>query len=478
MFSLRSPEFPSPDMSSVHLYAKGCSSSNAKASFVPPLLSPQNCTVSAPKHFQKHGSAKHVLVCITNGPVALPPVAEKAESRRSKPVPLPKMLFETARRAGGSPPIGVPIPGPFLFLKKVQSGSYGEAIAVRELDKNWLQGEPGRVLCMKVFNKATSLSRGLLPGIVQEVLAYRNMARASEDKGIGFVMDLEAALQDANRLFFVMELMDCDLLAVINGYRFSRKQNARRWICQIALGISAIHASGIIHRDIKPENLLLDGQGNIRISDFGSAHTERDPGPLDPFKVYAHEVTGTWSYMAPEMLINRRKAKFQKKKYGFAVDYWSLGCVAFELVSDEPDALFNSQEELRHYQAWHQTDHPISYLSFAGLGEDAESLVDGLLDLNPRQRTRFADLRWHPYFQNADGTTEFDNLIPPTRQQRHHTCGFDLSAKPALVDGHREVFTVSLEPPEDDDSFRHFGWVNPRGIWGADSSGDEKATEK
>ncbi|KAF8208345.1 kinase-like domain-containing protein [Mycena galopus ATCC 62051] len=212
-------------------------------------------------------------------------------------------------------------------------------------------------------------------------------------------MNLEASLQDENRLFFVMELMDCDLLAVINGHRFSRQQNARRWICQIALGISYIHASGIIHRDLKPENLLLDADGNIRISDFGSAHTEDNPGPLDPFKLYAHEVTGTWSYMAPEMLSNRRKVKCQVKKYGLAVDYWSLGCVAFELLSEEPDCLFDSEEELRRYQSWDQTANSATYLSFAGLSEDAEALVSGLLDLDPLKRYGIAALRQHPYFQ-------------------------------------------------------------------------------
>lgn len=102
-----------------------------------------------------------------------------------------------------------------------------------------------------------------------------------------------------------------------------------------ALGISTIHASGVIHRDIKPENLLLDVEGNIRISDFGSAHTELDALPLDASKVYAHEVTGTYAYMAPEMLSNRRKPGSQRHKYGPAVDYWSLGCVAFQPVSDE-----------------------------------------------------------------------------------------------------------------------------------------------
>ncbi|KAJ6591135.1 kinase-like domain-containing protein [Mycena vulgaris] len=457
----------------VTLDTKGCSPSTAKASFVPPLLSPKNCT--APQASQKHGSAKHVLFCITNGPVALPPPpppADEKPRRPPRPVPPPK-TFKTVRRTSD---VAIPAPGPFLFLKKMQSGSYGEAVAVRELDSAWLQGvSPGRVLCMKVFNKATSLVRGLIPGIVQEVVAYHNLARARsrrEDEGAGFVMELEASLQDEKRLFFVMELMDCDLLAVFNGYRFPRRENARRWVCQIALGLSAIHASGVIHRDIKPENLLLDADGNIRISDFGSAYSDMGAAPLDPFKVYAHEVTGTWAYMAPEMLANRRKTASQVTQYGLAVDYWSLGCVAFELVAEKPESLFDSEEELRRYQSWQENGHSsVSYLTFAGLSEEAESLVSGLLAIEPRNRYRAADIRAHPFFHQDDGTSEFEHIVPRARQRRHQT-PVDPAAEPALVNGHRAVLALALDPPElaEDTTFEHFGWVNPGGIWGDGSA--------
>ncbi|KAJ6511386.1 kinase-like domain-containing protein [Mycena vitilis] len=479
---LRSPSSTFSPTMPVTVDSKGCSPSRTKASFVPPVLSIQNCTVASEsvskKSSPKYGSEKHVLVCITNGPVALPSPThineKKCPERLSTDMP-PLKTLKTSRRASALHRLAAPVPGPFLFLNRVQSGSYGDAIAVRELDSDWLQGAPGRVLCMKVFSKATALRRGLIPGIVQELLAYRSIARArsrTEIAGAAFVMDLEASLQDENRLFFVMELMDCDLLAVLNGYRFPRRENARRWICQIALGISHIHSSGVIHRDLKPENLLLDADGNIRISDFGSAHTQDDSAPLDPCKVYAHEVTGTWSYMAPEMLVNRRKAKFQLKKYGPAVDYWSLGCVAFELMSEEPDCLFVSEDELRKYQTWHESAHSASYLSFAGLSADAESLVSGLLHLDPLKRYRLADLQDHPYFRSDAGISEFEIVckLPRPRRSRLQCAGLDPASEPALVNGHPDVFTPSLDPPENDDTFEYFGWVNPKGIWGIKSS--------
>ncbi|KAJ7177961.1 kinase-like domain-containing protein [Mycena filopes] len=453
-------------------HVKGCSPSTPKASYVPPLLSTAVASARKPS-FQKHGSEKHVLFCITNAPVLIPPPTPVILRKRRAP----STMFKTPRRASAPPPPTLPVPGPFLFLNKVQSGSYGDAIAARELDSAWLQGAPGRVVCMKVFNKATCLQRNLVHGIAGEVLAYRRLANSRISAGAAFVMDLDAALQDEHRLFFVMELMDCDLLAVLNGYRFSPKDNAPRWICQIALGLAHIHACGIIHCDIKPENLLLDASGAIRISDFGSAHTRaHDAAPLE-----GHAVTGTYAYMAPEMLANRRKARFQMKKYGVEVDWWSLGCVAFELVAEEATTLFACEDELRKYQTWHERATTTSYLSFAGLSEDAESLVSGLLDLDPLKRYTLPDLRAHPYFfQNTPGMkSEFANCstnpISRACQRRQNQVATPPSTPPG-ADSDSEssepssLFTLSLEPPElgttGDDTFQHFGWINPRGIWG------------
>ncbi|KAJ7777868.1 kinase-like domain-containing protein [Mycena maculata] len=427
---------------------KACSSSTA-------TLSSNSSTVTAtPQKILKPGS-KHVLFCITNDPVTLPSEA-KPPRQTPKALPPPHSLKITSDGA-------VAVPGPFLFLKTLQVGSYGEAVAVRELTPAWWQGTaPGRVLCMKVFHKVPALARGLVPGIVQEVLAYRNLARAeSEGDGAAFVMTLEASLQDANRLFFVMELMDCDLLAVFSsGYRFSRKQNARRWICQIALGIAFIHASGVIHRDIKPENLLLSASGTLRIADFGAAHTERAARPLDPAKGYAAEVTGTYAYMAPEMLANRRPPT---RKYGLAVDYWSAGCVAFELLAPARAPLFDSEAALCRYEARARAGHRAAYLACAGLGAEAAALVAGLLHLDPLQRYRTADLRAHAFFQNADGTSAFDAVSRAPDTEPHDAAA---ELEPGLVRGHRHVMALSLDPPEDENTFKYFGWVNPRGIWG------------
>jgi len=100
------------------------------------------------------------------------------------------------------------------------------------------------------------------------------------------------------------------------------------------MGLSFIHDAGLIHRDIKPENLLVDHRGDIRISDFGCAYLHTSY-PLKYDETYSSEVNGTWHYMAPELLANDKLPRQARKEYGLGVDYWSLGCVFFELVAEE-----------------------------------------------------------------------------------------------------------------------------------------------
>ena len=94
----------------------------------------------------------------------------------------------------------------------------------------------------------------------------------------------------------------------------------------VALGLAALHAQGLVHRDIKPANLLLDALGRAKIVDLGIAKDAMASGLTAP-----DQLLGTLTYMAPE--------QWESGPLSPATDLFALGATLYHLVCGRPPFL-------------------------------------------------------------------------------------------------------------------------------------------
>ncbi|KAG2040517.1 kinase-like domain-containing protein [Suillus americanus] len=224
-----------------------------------------------------------------------------------------------------------------------------------------------------------------------------------------FIMGLEMSFQTKDQVCFVMDLMAGDLNTFLRYHPSYCVHHGRRWTTQIALGLNALHETGIIHRDIKAENILIDIRENVRITDFGLCYVHTDEGPLERQRGYTTGAAGTTYCMAPEVMDHM--ANPHSMRYGVPIDWWGLGCIVYELVSKKHKAFFATENHMLHYLAWFSKPNRTSkrFPVFEGFHENIADLLSGLLNPDPSLRYGFRELADHKAFLLRCGTSEFSD---------------------------------------------------------------------
>ncbi|KAJ1555914.1 camp-dependent protein kinase catalytic subunit [Cladochytrium tenue] len=157
---------------------------------------------------------------------------------------------------------------------------------------------------------------------VQSAASVSAAATSSHPDGSRFVVRLIETFQDTRHLYLVLEYVaGGDLWSHIRRYGRFLEDEARFYISEIVLALEYIHSYGIIYRDLKPENILVTTSGHLKITDFGFSK----PLHRDGVDGVATTFCGTPAYMAPEVILRR--------PYTTAVDWWSAGIVAYELMA-------------------------------------------------------------------------------------------------------------------------------------------------
>jgi tetratricopeptide (TPR) repeat protein len=108
-----------------------------------------------------------------------------------------------------------------------------------------------------------------------------------------------------------------------------------QWGVQAAHALEQAHQVGVVHRDVKPANLMLDGRGNVWITDFGLAHCQSQMG-----LTMSGDLIGTLRYMSPEQALAQRGLIDHRS------DIYSLGATLYELLTLEPAFPGTDRQEL------------------------------------------------------------------------------------------------------------------------------------
>ena len=185
----------------------------------------------------------------------------------------------------------------------------------------------------------------------QQVLKVMRMDRAGEADGLQrFIQEfaLLAQLQHPNvahifrqdfslaHAYIAMEYFPRgDLRQRMKEGRID-PETALQYIKQTAAGLGAIHEVGIVHRDLKPDNLMLRQDGSLALADFGVAKQVSmkitDTGDGD--------IVGTPYYLSPEQALGQA--------VDARCDMYSLGVLAFELLTGRKPYHASSAQELLH----------------------------------------------------------------------------------------------------------------------------------
>ncbi|KAK7191080.1 hypothetical protein DPSP01_007749 [Paraphaeosphaeria sporulosa] len=283
-----------------------------------------------------------------------------------------------------------PLPGnlPFRIVSKtIGMGAYASIRKAIPMDA------PSPVIAVKFINKEHALKHGRLSEkhIKMEVAIHKHLGKHAH------IIQCLANGEDHYWHWIAMELADGgDLFDKIEADEGVGEDIAHVYFHQLIDALGYMHSKGIAHRDIKPENVLLSGDGDLKIADFGLAALFEKDG----VKRLCNTVCGSPPYIAPEIVSGRRSKRKDILDEGYQAnicDIWSCGVVLFVLLVgntpwEEPTM---RSDEFREYvdTEGRTTDELWDKIPPALL-----SLLRGMLKLNPDDRMKLDEIRTHPWY--------------------------------------------------------------------------------
>ncbi|CAN6604942.1 serine/threonine-protein kinase Ypk3p [Trichomonascus vanleenenianus] len=305
----------------------------------------------------------------------------------------------------------------FEPLKVLGEGAYGKVFLVRHKST-------GRLFAQKQLKKASM------------IVEKRKIEQTKTEKTIlesvrhPYIVRLFYALQDSEKLYLILEYAQGgELFTHLAMERMFSEDVASFYVAEMVLALCHLHQNvGVVYRDLKPENCLLDADGHLVLTDFGLSKVATEDERCRTF-------LGTPVFMAPEVL--------EGKDYDYAVDWWSLGAVTYDLLTGSPPFPGNNHQKI--IEKIKKTKLKLPYY----LSADAKDFLTRLLRKDPSKRLGYKDInkiKQHRFFRKIDWDKlekRSSDVEPPI---------VPVITNPELAENFSDSFTTRELTPEDVES--------------------------
>ncbi|CAN0923919.1 CBL-interacting protein kinase 5 [Linum grandiflorum] len=322
-------------------------------------------------------------------------------------------------------------------------GSFAKVHHARDL-------KSGQCVAIKVIDKKKALKAKQADRIKREISVMRRVKHPN-------VLRIYEVMASKTKIYLVIEYAEGgELFDKIAQGRLT-EDAGREYFRQLIDAVRFCHGNGVYHRDLKPENLLLDGNGVLKVSDFGLSalaeeHKSRD-GLLST-------TCGSPSYVAPEILCTQSYD-------GAKADVWSCGVILFVMLAG--------------YLPFHHKNIFVMYKKASGgdyqsppwFAPEVCQLLSRMLDPNPKTRITIAEIMEYPWFiEGSDSQSVALGLQqrsnPNNMQTSSTTCTSTTTRLDSLTCESIEEEAKDLEKPMSVNAFdiiSHSAGVNLSGLF-------------
>jgi len=247
--------------------------------------------------------------------------------------------------------------GKYEVGRTIGEGTFAKVKFARNTDT-------GDNVAIKIMAKSTILKNRMVDQIKREISIMKIVRHPN-------IVRLYEVLASPSKIYIVLEFVTGGELfdRIVHKGRLEESES-RKYFQQLVDAVAHCHCKGVYHRDLKPENLLLDTNGNLKVSDFGLSALPQEGVEL------LRTTCGTPNYVAPEVLSGQGYD-------GSAADIWSCGVILFVILAG--------------YLPFSETDLPGLYRKINAaefscppwFSAEVKFLIHRILDPNPKTSSVF-----------------------------------------------------------------------------------------